>query len=98
MDAKLQQAIENLIEEQTGAAAHVAGGAHAGGGCINDAQVIELTDGRRFFLKSNPQPLPKMFAREAEGLRALGQPGVIRVPSVIGYGGADRGTIRQQEK
>ena len=57
------------------------------GGCINAAWVIELncpTGGRqRCFVKLNDIAFADQFAAEAEGLKALRQPGVIRVPRFI---------------
>jgi fructosamine-3-kinase len=82
----LLEDVLRVIEQATGAPARLAGRQGAGGGCINDAQVLELADGRRFFLKSNAASPPGMFAREAEGLTALGAVGAIRVPAVIGHG------------
>jgi len=51
-----------------------------GGGCISEAQVVELADGRRHFVKSKRAAPAAMFEREAEGLRALEAVGALRVP------------------
>lgn len=53
------------------------------GGDINQAARIELADGRRFFVKSNPSPPPGMFEAEARGLAFLAEPGIARVPEVV---------------
>ncbi len=50
------------------------------GGCINNGHVVDCAHGPRLFLKTNPNPPPDLFAREADGLRALHQPGAPRVP------------------
>ncbi len=42
-----------------------------GGGCINSGEQIKTSSGKTFFLKTNHQTPPDMFAREAEGLSAL---------------------------
>ena len=56
----------------------------ASGGCINQGRVLTTTSGARFFLKTNPQAPPDMFAREAEGLAALAAaPGGPRVPGAL---------------
>jgi fructosamine-3-kinase len=57
------------------------------GGCINQCYRLSLKDGRRWFLKLNPQAKPDFFAAEATGLVALGnnQSGP-RVPKVIKHG------------
>jgi protein-ribulosamine 3-kinase len=89
MSDALQSEIETVIAESTGDPATIASEQSLSGGCINDARRIELTDGRRFFLKSNKDPLPGLFEREAEGLAALAVSGAVRVPSLIGTGGGD---------
>ncbi len=86
MEPKLQGAVEGLIARVTGDAGRIVRSSSAGGGCINAARTVELDDGRRFFVKSNPDPLPGMFEREAEGLAALAETGVIRVPRPVGTG------------
>ena len=87
----LYRAVEELITQVTGKEARIGGSGGVGGGCINTAEVVRLKDGRRFFVKSNPAPLPQMFEREAEGLAALAKPGVIRVPRPLGTGGGQDG-------
>jgi protein-ribulosamine 3-kinase len=93
MNDSLRRAVERVISDATGEPAAIQSGQGAGGGCINSATVITLDDGRRFFLKSNPSPLPGMFEREAEGLQALADVGVIRVPRPLGTGGEADGTV-----
>lgn len=53
------------------------------GGDINAAWRIETADGQACFVKSNPQPLPRLFEVEAHGLRLLAQAQALRVPRVI---------------
>ncbi|MCA9434730.1 MAG: fructosamine kinase family protein [Candidatus Omnitrophica bacterium] len=91
MDSKLASQVERLIEEKTGQPAQIRDGSRSGGGCINDAQRIVLEDGRDFFLKSNPRPLPGMFPREAEALEKMAEVNAIRVPHPVGAGGEERG-------
>lgn len=93
MDGALRDAVESLIRRVTGKAARVVASRPASGGCINRAQVVELADGRRFFVKSNPAPLPAMFEREAEGLAALAATRTIHVPAPLGAGGEDRASV-----
>jgi fructosamine-3-kinase len=50
------------------------------GGCINHGQRLVTDSGQSFFLKTNPQAPPDMFAREAEGLAALSVAGGPRIP------------------
>ncbi len=91
MDGALRSAVEALIGRETGEPARLAAARPAGGGCINRAEVVETDDGRRFFVKSNPAPLPGMFEREAEGLAALAAAGAIRVPRPLEAGGGEGG-------
>ncbi|HSR70269.1 MAG TPA: fructosamine kinase family protein [Acidobacteriota bacterium] len=88
----LENAVEDAIAQATGKRSAIRESAGVGGGCINAARRIELEDGREFFLKSNADPLPGMFEREAEGLEALAEAaGELRVPEVIAVGGGRRG-------
>lgn len=54
-----------------------------GGGCINDAQTITASDGKKFFLKQNFNSAKDMFFKEANGLKELKKANAIRVPEVI---------------
>jgi len=56
----------------------------AGGGDINDAYAIQLEDGGRAFVKTRPDAPAGEYAAEAAGLRWLGEPGGLGVPTVIG--------------
>ena len=89
MNAPLHQALETVIARATGDGSSIRREARLGGGCISRAACLELADGRRFFFKSNADPLPGLFEREAEGLVALAGSGALRVPKVIGTGGGD---------
>lgn len=52
-----------------------------GGGCISFAEKLVLQSGRSYFLKSGSRN--GMFIKEADGLRELVKPGVIRIPEVM---------------
>jgi fructosamine-3-kinase len=56
------------------------------GGDINAAHAAHLDDGRRVFVKSNPDAPTGMFAAEAAGLAWLAQARAVRVPEVIAQG------------
>ncbi len=86
MEDALRTAVEQLIAAETGAGARIVETRAAGGGCIHRAEVVELEGGRRYFVKSNPAPPPRIFEREAEGLAALAAAGAIRVPEPLGTG------------
>lgn len=57
----------------------------AGGGCINQALVLE-SDQESYFVKTNRAALAGMFAAEADGLRAIAATQTIRVPTVVTHG------------
>jgi protein-ribulosamine 3-kinase len=59
---------------------------NVGGGCINQGFRLITASGETFFLKSNKNIPGDMFQREAQGLTALQQPGVPRVPQPYLYG------------
>jgi protein-ribulosamine 3-kinase len=89
MHAERLEGLVALISNATGApAATVSSSQVCSGGCIHHAEVVELSDGRRFFVKSN-QSVGDMFAQEALALAALAQVAVIRVPRVIAVGMLD---------
>lgn len=52
-----------------------------GGGCINAAFAMDLSDGRQVFVKTHPGADPRLFPCEARGLQWIG--GAIRVPRVL---------------
>ncbi|HKK71687.1 MAG TPA: fructosamine kinase family protein [Candidatus Krumholzibacteria bacterium] len=55
-----------------------------GGGCINDAFVVDV--GERFVVKGNDRPLPHQFESEARGLEALrAAGGPLVIPRVLGF-------------
>ncbi len=84
LPANLSTALESCLQE--------AGDHHpidrvqpVGGGDINQAASITTSKGR-YFVKWHHSPPPRFFECEARGVQLLGQPGVVRVPTVIGYG------------
>ena len=56
--ASLDAAMATALEAATGEPARVAERRPLGGGCINNAALLVLADGRRFFAKSNDQAPP----------------------------------------
>lgn len=59
-----------------------------GGGCINNACVLEGT-GQRYFVKHNTAGRLAMFEAEMAGLREIAQARVVRVPAPVCCGLAD---------
>lgn len=55
------------------------------GGCINQTQILILSNGEKVFLKSNPRPPQNFFQCEAKGLKILsGAEKGPRIPKVLG--------------
>ncbi|PIE19475.1 MAG: hypothetical protein CSA65_02255 [Proteobacteria bacterium] len=92
MDRQLRLAIETLLaslDDYELNDATVVDSRSVGGGSINRAERAELSDGRSVFVKSNPAPLPRMFACEIAGLAALhaaSDGSGLRIPRPLGYG------------
>lgn len=82
----LYSRVEAAVTEATGRPAQLADARVLRGGCINDARLLRLTDGREFFLKSQRAPPAGMFAAEARALVLLRAPAIIRVPEPVVHG------------
>lgn len=63
--------VEAAVAALYGPAVRIVARRPVSGGDINAAARLDLSDGRRLFLKENDARFPGMFAREAEGLSAL---------------------------
>lgn len=87
--SRLDTAIEERIAEATGTRGAVRSRSPVSGGCIHQASVLELDDGRRFFLKSGDASKLAMFESEEQGLTALRLANALRVPETLGCGTAD---------
>ena len=81
MDSDLSGAIEAGLAAREGGSPRVLGSQGVGGGCIHRAEIVELDDGRRLFVKSNTQAPAGMFESEVNGLLALAAAQAVRVPS-----------------
>lgn len=76
-------AIAAAIEQATGTPFTLRSERAVGGGCINSARIIEGSDGRRYFVKTNRASRLTMFEAEAAGLEAIQATGTVRVPRPI---------------
>ncbi|MGB0176583.1 MAG: fructosamine kinase family protein [Owenweeksia sp.] len=56
------------------------------GGDINEACRLTTNQGSLFLKRNSARQFPGMFEKEAEGLKLLAAPGVIRTPEVIWFG------------
>lgn len=85
---KAPAAVEAAISAATGADFHIASSRSVGGGCINQAHVIE-GGGRRYFVKTNRAGFAGMFEAEAQGLAELESARALRVPHPVAVGSTD---------
>jgi protein-ribulosamine 3-kinase len=84
------ECIAAQIAEVTGQPFAITSRSNLGGGCINDAVLLE-GGGRRYFVKLNRAERVEMFAAEAAGLAGILATQTIRVPAPICHG-ADGGS------
>ncbi len=75
--------IDDAIAALYGGGVSAKQGERLSGGCVNDARMVELSDGRRLFAKSNSADRAAMFVAEAKGLRSLRLTKAIRVPKPL---------------
>lgn len=87
----LVAAVEKAISAATSSLAKIIQTRGTHGGCINNAEVVKLEDGREFFVKSNSNCPPDMFECESLGLREIQIANAIRVPEFV-CAGRDRNT------
>ena len=80
--ASLQEAVESVC----GAPVRILRRDPLAGGDINRAYLLSLSDGRQLFVKENAAEKISFFVREAEGLQAIRDSGVISVPEVYACG------------
>ncbi|MDH3653739.1 MAG: fructosamine kinase family protein [Myxococcales bacterium] len=77
MSPELREALEQRLGKS------LRGVKRLGGGDINDAYQVALSDGTQLFVKTHPNPPPGMFEAEARGLCWLAEANAIRTPRVI---------------
>ena len=83
---KLFNSIEESLHSVFGENTSIVSSSYVGGGDINDAKLISLSNGERVFLKSNRGKAVDLFIAEAEGLAAIERTGAISVPKVLALG------------
>lgn len=77
--------VEAAIAAATGTGFKITSTNPMGGGCINQAYVVE-GNGQRYFVKTNRADLADMFEAEAAGLSELASAQALRVPRPIASG------------
>lgn len=87
MRAETRTRIEQALGDR------VQGAQPVSGGDINEAWEVELSTGRRVFVKLNARAPAGMFEAEAHGLDWLRAGGALRVPRVLAFGDAPHAFI-----
>ena len=67
----MKENLFRLLESIYGKSVQIKNSESTGGGCINETQVLFLSNGERVFLKYNSSPPKNFFIAEAKGLRLL---------------------------
>jgi fructosamine-3-kinase len=80
--------VESALEDHTGKTVRIDSATPVGGGCINPSAKVITDSGEGYFLKWNPTSPPEMFHAEVDGLKALKDPGVLKVPEVVDSAGS----------
>ncbi len=88
MNPKLLTHISAVISDATRRSFTLRNSMPVGGGSINEAYLLEGTDGALYFLKLNDAQHLAMFAAEEKGLAAIAATNTIRVPQSIAQGSA----------
>lgn len=78
-------AVEAAIRDATGNSFSINLTRQAGGGCINQAWILE-GNGKRYFVKTNSASHADMFAAEFDGLLELESANALRVPHPVTHG------------
>ena len=82
---EIKISVEAALTDLFGHQVNVVGCASLGGGCINEAQLINTSEGRFFIKYNSATAYPQMFEREAEGLKILSGTHTLSTPEVITY-------------
>ena len=88
MSNSRREALQRLVASALGTSQQIASTRSCSGGCIHQAEIVTLTDGRELFVKSSCGD-GDPFVKEAEGLAAIAKTQTIRTPEVITIGPLD---------
>ncbi len=78
-------AIENFLTEKFSTPVQINSAFAVGGGSINSAYGLETNVGKFFVKLNSASRYPKMFEKEALGLKTLSDAGELPVPEVVGF-------------
>lgn len=94
---ELHRAVVDRLRETGFGDVEIASSRPVGGGSIHRAERLETTDGRSLFLKWSAGADREVFEVEADGLRAIEEVGVIRVPTGATVGESGPGAFLVME-
>lgn len=77
MKKEILNKIESVLSEK------IVNSRPIGGGCINEAEVLRTEHGKKYVLKFGFSGGEAMFLKEANGLKELQKPDVLRIPKVV---------------
>lgn len=77
MQSEVRAGVEHALSARVERVASISGGD------INQAYRVELADGRRVFVKTNPNPPKDMYLAEAHGLAWLAEANALTIPQVL---------------
>ncbi len=80
---KIQNSINDGIKECFGESVSVKDSSYVGGGDINEARCIRLSNGEKIFVKSNSIDNKGFFEAEETGIHAISATDTIRVPKLL---------------
>ena len=86
MERTIEMKLSELVKQCFGTDMEISDVRAVSGGDINEASLVLLSDGRRFFLKENSRKNAGFFRAEQKGLEAIRKTGAIQVPDVMGTG------------
>ena len=78
--------LDEVIQKVYGESISVTEKRRVSGGDINEAYLLQLSDGESVFLKENARENIGFFSAEVEGLKALASTKTIGVPTAHAYG------------
>lgn len=81
-----QDDVINFLEKKLGKPVQILSSSSVGGGSINLCYRLETQEGLFFVKLNDAHRYPKMFEKEAMGLKVLAETEAIPVPEVIGFG------------
>lgn len=84
MNNNLKQVIEKSLSDHVSDSVQITGIRSAGGGCINEAAVVDTNRGKFFAKWNDAKRYPGMFEAEAKGLQLLDHSKCVAVPELIG--------------